>query len=497
MLSTIRNNNGFGCINGIRFASGGSYDVVVVGGGPGGYVASLHAAKMGLKVACVEQQKTLGGTCLNVGCIPSKCLLHASEMYEEVRNKKKLSKFGVETPSDLSKRITMDVGKMIKYKNGVVAGLTGSIAALFKKSHIDLINGRGSLTERRGEVSIESSSGHKDTIQAKNIILASGSIPVELPFARYDEQRIISSTGALALQKTPKHLVIIGAGIIGLELGTVWKRLGADVTVVEFLDRVAPGTDGSVAKLIQRTLQRQGMKFHLKTKVSNVEKHSNGVTVHAHDVNANKDIHLDADCVLVCVGRRPATANMGLERAGIKLERGRVVTDKHYRTGVPGVYAIGDIVEGPMLAHKAEEEGFVVSDAIARGTLPNRIRFDTIPGVLYTKPEVAWVGMSTETAKAKKIPIITGQFQVRGNGRARSIDDIEGFAKIIAHKNTKQLLGVHIVGPQAGEMLAGCTLALEQNLKVNALAESMFSHPTVSEIIKEAALATIGSAIHA
>jgi len=489
--------NSAAVLSGVRYASGSScYDVAVVGGGPGGYVASLHAAKMGLKVACIEQKKTLGGTCLNVGCIPSKCLLHASEMYEDVRNTKKLAKLGVEVPTDLAQRTTMDVSKMIKYKNGVVAGLTGSIAQLFKKSHIDLINARGSLTERPGEILLETD-GKKDTIKAKNIILASGSNPVELPFARYDEQRILSSTGALALQKAPKKLVIIGAGIIGLELGTVWSRLGAEVTVVEFLDRVAPGTDGAVAKLVQRTLQKQGMKFHLKTKVSSVEKRPDGVTVHAHDVNADKDLHLDADCVLVCVGRRPATANMGLERAGIKLERGRVVTDKHYRTGVPGVYAIGDIVEGPMLAHKAEEEGFVVSDAIGRGVLPNRIRFDTIPGVLYTKPEVAWVGMSTETAKAKKIPIITGQFQVRGNGRARSIDDVDGFAKIIAHRDTKKLLGVHIVGPQAGEMLAGCTLALEQNLKVDALAESMFSHPTVSEIIKEAALATIGSAIHA
>lgn len=480
---------------GVRCASSGSgvYDVAVIGGGPGGYVASLRAAKLGLKVVCVEKGARLGGTCLNVGCIPSKCLLHASEMYETARDARALAKVGVVQPAALARETRMDVARMQRYREGVIAGLSGGIAQLFRKARVDVVRAHGALTERPGEVALD---GGARTLRAKNIILAAGSVPVELPFARFDEERVLSSTGALALRAVPRRLVIIGAGIIGLELGTVWARLGADVTVVEFLDRVAPGTDGAVARHVQRMLQRQGLKFHLRTKVARVDRRRDGVTVHAHDTGAGRDLHLDADCVLVCVGRRPATAGLGLERAGVRLQRGRVVTDAHYRTGVRGVYAIGDIVDGPMLAHKAEEDAVAVADAVARGTLAQRVRPDTIPGVLYTKPEAAWVGMTTETARARGIAVTTGQFPVRANGRARSIDAADGFAKVVTDRKTHRLLGVHIVGPDAGEMIAGCTLALERGCTAEQLASSVFPHPTVSEVIKEAAAASINSGYH-
>lgn len=486
---------------GVRHASGGTYDLAVIGGGPGGYVASLRAAKLGMKVVCVEKQPRLGGTCLNVGCIPSKCLLHATELYETARDARALARAGVEQPAALARQTRMNVSKMQGYKEGVIAGLSGGIAQLFKKARVDLVRAHASLTERPGEIALDCSSDGKNkegtqTLHAKNIILAAGSVPVELPFARFDEERVLSSTGALGLRAVPRRMVIIGAGIIGLELGTVWSRLGADVTVVEFLDRVAPGTDGAVARHVQRMLQRQGLKFHLRTKVARVERRRDGVTVHARDTGAARDLRLDADCVLVCVGRRPATAGLGLERAGVRLQRGRVVTDAHYRTGVRGVYAIGDLVDGPMLAHKAEEEGLAVADAVARGTLAPRVRFDTVPGVLYTKPEVAWVGMTTEAARARGIAVATGQYPVRANGRARSIDAADGFAKVVTDKKTHRLLGVHIVGPDAGEMIAGCTLALERGCTAEQLASSVFPHPTVSEVIKEAAAASINSGYH-
>ena len=499
MLSTARS-FGTTVARGVRHASSGSgtYDLAVIGGGPGGYVASLRAAKLGLKVVCVEKNERMGGTCLNVGCIPSKCLLHASELYETARDARALAKAGVVQPAELARQTRMDVGKMLRYKEGVIAGLSSGIMQLFKKARVDLVRAHASLTERPGEIALTGTGTGtgKDTLHAKNIILAAGSVPVELPFARFDEERVLSSTGALALRAVPRRLVIIGAGIIGLELGTVWARLGADVTVVEFLDRVAPGTDGAVARHVQRMLQRQGLKFHLRTKVARVDRRRDGVTVHAHDTAAGRDLRLDADCVLVCVGRRPATAGLGLERAGVRLQRGRVVTDAHYRTGVRGVYAIGDIVDGPMLAHTAEAEAVAVADAVARGTLAQRVRYDTIPGVLYTKPEVAWVGMTTEAARARGIAVATGQFPIRANGRARSIDAADGFAKVVTDRKTNRLLGVHIVGPDAGEMIAGCTLALERGCTAQQLASCVFPHPTVSEVIKEAAAASVNSGYH-
>ena len=321
---------------------------------------------------------------------------------------------------------------------------------------------------------------------------------MELPFARYDEQRVLSSTGALSLQRVPEHLVVIGAGIIGLELGSVWRRLGAKVTFVESLGRVAPGTDMSVARAIKRSLERQGLAFHLNTKVASVEKSADGKTVRVNAVaQGNKHLAIEGDALLVCVGRRPATAGMGLDAAGVRLgQKGRVVTDGHYRTTARGVYAVGDIVDGPMLAHKAEEEGYVVASALARGILPKRISYDNIPGVLYTTPEVAWVGLSSEAARAKGIRVRTGQFAVRGNGRARSIDAADGFAKIVADAKTGRLLGAHVVAPEAGEMIYGCTMAINNGLTAAQFAETIFPHPTVSEILKEAALAVDKAAVH-
>lgn len=466
------------------------YDLAVIGGGPGGYVAAIRAAKQGMKVACIESQQSLGGTCLNVGCIPSKCLLHSSHVYDSAR-RGDFRKVGVTVAPQ---SVRFDLPGVMRHKEKVIKGLSAGIATLFKANRVERICARGTLTNTPGEVRLSTGG----SLRARRIVLATGSVPVELPFARFDETRVLSSTGALSLRRVPEHLVVIGAGIIGLELGSVWRRLGANVTFVESLGRIAPGTDMAVARAVKRSLERRGMKFHLSTKVATVEKCGDGKTVRVNAVApGNKPLTLTGDALLVCVGRRPATKGIGLEAAGVRLEqRGRVAVDEHYRTSARGVYALGDIVAGPMLAHKAEEEGYAVASALAKGVLPKRISWDNIPGVLYTTPEAAWVGISAETARAKGIRVKVGQFAVRGNGRARSIDAADGFAKLIADAKTGRLLGAHIVGPEAGEMIYGCTMAIEHGLTAAQFAHTIFPHPTVSEILKEAALAVDKAAVH-
>lgn len=468
------------------------YDLAVIGGGPGGYVAAVRAAKQGLKVACIESRPTFGGTCLNVGCIPSKCLLHSSHLYDSAR-RGDFRKLGVSAPA-----VTLDLAAVQRHKEGVVRGLASSIASLLKATRVERIHARGALTSVPGEVRLSTGG----SLRARRVLLATGSNPVELPFARFDEEGVLSSTGALALRRVPEHLVVIGAGIIGLELGSVWRRLGANVTFVESLGRIAPGTDSAVARTIKRNLERSGVKFHLDTKVASVEKCADGKTVRITALpkrKAAKPLSIAGDALLVCVGRRPATKNLGLEAAGVRLEQqrgGRVAVDTHYRTSAAGVYAIGDIVAGPMLAHKAEAEGYAVASALARGVLPDRVAWDNIPGVLFTSPEAAWVGLSVEAARAKGIPVKVGQFAVRGNGRAKAMDAAEGFAKVVAHAKTGKILGAHVVGPDAGEMIYGCTMAIDNGLTAAQFAHTIFPHPTVSEILKEAAHAVDKASVY-
>jgi len=479
----------------VRHAStqgGGDFDVVVLGGGPGGYVASLRAAKLGLRVACVEANPTLGGTCLNVGCIPSKCLLHSSQLYEELRlHGKELASVGVNI-RDAQHTVSFDLRRVMQHKDKVVAGLTAGIAQMFQRAGIVRIAAHGMLTATRGEVRLSSGG----SLRARNVILATGSEPIPLPFAPFDESRVVSSTGALSLQRVPERLLVVGAGIIGLELGSVWRRFGSQVTFVEFLDRIAPGTDMAVARHMKRALERQGMTFHLSTKVTALRNTPGQPLVVDTEGPGNKPMRFETDVALVCVGRRPNTSKLGLDKAGVKCERGRVVVDEHCRTNVPGVYAIGDIVRGPMLAHKASEEGFAVAEGIAHGKPPAPMQFNAVPGVLYTSPEVAWVGLTQEDCAKARRKVSVGQFPLRGNGRARSIAQEEGFAKLIADGATGKILGVHIIGPDAGEMIAGATLAIEHGMSATQLGTSTFAHPTVSEVIKDAALAACNMPVH-
>lgn len=429
-----------------RWASSGGtdFDVVVIGGGPGGYVTSLRAAKLGLKTACVDAAPALGGTCLNVGCIPSKCLLHSSQLYEELRA-------GAGAGAGVSAGdVRFDLRAAMRHKERVVGGLTAGIAQMFARAGVVRVQARAALTPTRGEVRLSTG----DALRAKNVVLATGSAPVPLPFAPFDEDRVVSSTGALSLPRVPERLLVVGAGIIGLELGSVWRRLGAQVTFVEFLDRIAPGTDMAVARHMRRVLERQGLRFHLGTKVTALRNApGTPVAVDVADVGSGKAQRLEADVALVCVGRRPATSGLGLEDAGVKVERGRVVVDEHCRTSVPGVFAIGDITRGPMLAHKASEEGFAVAEGIAKGTPPQPMQFNAVPGVLYTSPEVAWVGLTQEDCARAKRKVTVGQFPIRGNGRARCIAQEEGFAKVIADGATGKVVGVHIIGPVRGSWL--------------------------------------------
>lgn len=462
------------------------YDVVVIGGGPGGYVAALRAAQLGMKVACVEKRKTLGGTCLNIGCIPSKALLDSSEHFLFAQNK--LARHGV-----LVSNVKLDLAVMHKRKDQVVSGLTAGIAGLFKKAKIDFIQGFGRLSSAQ-DVTVKLESGETQKLSAKKVILAMGSEPAMLPSLPYDGKRIITSTEALALPEVPKTLLVIGGGAIGLEMGSVWSRLGAKVTVVEFQDRIAPFADRQVGLELQKILGKQGLEFQLSTKVNSAKVQGNSVLVEMETREGQKATRT-VDYVLVAVGRRPFTEGVGLVDAGVKLDpQGRVEVDAQYQTSVPGVYAIGDLIRGPMLAHKAEDEGVAVAEILA-GQKPH-VNMEAIPNVIYTWPELACVGLTEEECKTQNKNYKSGTFPFIANGRAKAMDETEGFVKVIADAQTDRVLGVHIIGPRASDMIAEAVLVMEFGGAAEDIARSSHAHPTLAEVLKEAALAVDRRQLH-
>jgi dihydrolipoamide dehydrogenase len=463
-----------------------TYDFVVIGSGPGGYVCAIRAAQLGFKTACIEKRETLGGTCLNIGCIPSKALLAASEKYEEAREH--LGAFGVRIGE-----MSLDLPGMMGHKDKVVKANVDGVAFLFRKNKIDWIKGSAAFT---GPNSLEvTGAGEPQTIAAKHIVIATGSEVTPLPGITIDEKRIVTSTGALALPEVPKKLVVIGGGYIGLEMGTVWQRLGSEVLVVEFLDRILPGMDGEVSKQMQRILQKQGMKFRLATKVSSAAASETGVTLTLEPAKGGAAETVEADVVLVAVGRRAYAEGLKLDKAGVALdERGRIKTDGHFATNVPGVYAIGDVIAGPMLAHKAEDEGATVAEIIAGQS--GHVDYNLVPGVVYTWPEAAAVGKTEEQLKEAGIAYKAGKFPFTANGRARAMNATDGFVKILADATTDRVLGAHIIGPEAGTLIAEIVLAMEFGASSEDIARTCHAHPTLEEAVKEAALAVDGRAIH-
>jgi dihydrolipoamide dehydrogenase len=460
-----------------------AFDVVVIGGGPGGYVAAIRAAQLGLKTACVDKRGALGGTCLNIGCIPSKALLNSSAKFAETKNG--LTKHGVKLDG-----VALDLNAMMATKDQVVTGLTRGVEQLFKKNKVEWVKGAGRI-EKPGVVAIDD--GRR--LETRNIIIATGSDSVPLKGVDVDEERIVTSTGALSLKSVPERMVVVGAGYIGLEMGSVWSRLGSKVTVVEFLDRILPGMDGEVAKQFQRILQKQGFEFHLGAKVTGAKKTNKGVILTIEPTKGGPAESIEADVVLVAIGRRPFTEGLGLDRAGVALdERSRVKTDAHFRTNVEGIYAIGDVIAGPMLAHKAEEEGVAVAEIIAGQA--GHVNYETVPGVVYTHPEVASVGKTEEELKAAGIEYKVGKFPFLANSRARAVVDTDGFVKILADAKTDRVLGVHIIGPEAGTVIHECVMAMEFGASAEDIARAFHAHPTLNEAVKEAALGVAGRAIH-
>ncbi|MFQ5984106.1 MAG: dihydrolipoyl dehydrogenase [Alphaproteobacteria bacterium] len=464
-----------------------SFDLVVIGGGPGGYVAALRAAQLGMSVACVDKRDTPGGTCLNIGCIPSKALLQSSERF--VAAKEELAAHGVKV-----KGVDLDLAGMMARKEKVVAQLVGGVETLFRKNKVVYVKGAAHIAGKR-EVVVALNEGGDRRLRAANVLVATGSESASLPGVIVDETRIISSTGALSLMEVPSRLVVIGAGYIGLELGSVWRRLGAQVTVIEVLDRILPGMDGEVAKQFQRILARQGLAFRLKTKVTAAKTDGKGVTVTVEPVDGGKAETLKADVVLVAVGRRPHTNGLGLEDMGAVLDNhGRIVVGDNFRTNVDGLYAIGDVIRGPMLAHKAGDEGVAAVEIMAGQ--PGYVNDDAIPGVVYTFPEVAAVGRTEEELKAAGTEYRAGKFPFLANSRGRTYAQTEGFVKILASAETDRILGVHIVGAEAGEMIAEAVLAMEFGASAEDLARTCHAHPTFAEAMREAALAVDSRAIH-
>jgi dihydrolipoamide dehydrogenase len=463
-----------------------SYDLVVIGSGPGGYVCAIRAAQLGMKVAVVEKMKTLGGTCLNIGCIPSKALLYATEMFDEAAHG--LGALGVVVPPP-----KLDLAAMMKHKDATVAANVNGVAYLFKKNKIDWLSGEGRIAAP-GKVIVKAGDGKETTVETKAIVIATGSDVARLPGVEIDEKTVVSSTGALSLPAPPKKLVVVGAGVIGLELGSVWRRLGAEVTVVEFLDRVLTGIDGEVAKLMQRTLEKQGLLFHLGHKLTKVEKAAAGLNATIEPVAGGEAKTIDADIVLVAIGRRPFTEGLGLEALGIKTERGQVVVDAHYGTNVPGIYAIGDVIRGPMLAHKAEDEGVALAELLAGQA--GHVNYGVIPNVVYTSPEVASIGKSEEDLKTEGVAYAVGKFPFTANGRARAMRHTDGFVKILADAASDRVLGGHIVGFGAGEMIHEIAVLMEFGGSAEDLARTCHAHPTMSEAVKEAAMAVAKRAIH-
>ncbi|MDQ0474664.1 dihydrolipoyl dehydrogenase [Labrys wisconsinensis] len=462
------------------------HDLLVIGTGPGGYVCAIRAAQLGLNVAVVEKRKTHGGTCLNIGCIPSKALLHASELFEEAGHGFKA--FGIEVPAP-----ALNLPRLMQHKQETVDANVNGVGFLLKKNKIAVYAGAGTILAP-GKVEVTAEDGSKQVVEAKSIVIATGSDVAQLPGVTIDEKVVVSSTGALELAAVPKTLVVIGAGVIGLELGSVWRRLGAGVTVIEYLDRILPGMDGEVAKQFQRMLQKQGFVFKLASKVTGVTVEGAGASVTLEPVAGGAAETIAADIVLVATGRRPYTEGLGLEAAGVALDRGRVVIDDQFRTNVPGIYAIGDVVRGPMLAHKAEDEGMACAEILAGQH--GHVNYDVIPGVVYTFPEVAAVGKTEEELKAAGIAYKVGKFPFMANGRARANRTTDGFVKVLADAATDRVLGVHIVGAGAGEMIAEAAVLMEFGGSSEDLARTCHAHPTMSEAVKEAALAVEGRAIH-
>jgi dihydrolipoamide dehydrogenase len=462
------------------------YDLVVIGTGPGGYVCAIRAAQLGLKVAVVEKRKTYGGTCLNIGCIPSKAILHASDKFTEVEHD--FAAFGVITGPP-----KLDMAAFMKHKDETVAANVNGVAFLFKKNKIDTFHGTGAIKTPQ-VVDIKAEDGSHTEVETKAIVIATGSDAAPLPGVEIDEKVIVTSTGALAFDKVPGKLLIIGAGVIGLELGSVWKRLGADVTVVEYLDRILPGMDAEVGKSFQRILEKQGFAFRLGHKVTKVAKAKSGASVTIEPAAGGEAISLDADIVLVAIGRRPYTEGLGLEAAGVAMERGRIITDTQFKTNVPGIYAIGDVIAGPMLAHKAEDEGIAVAEILAGQH--GHVNYGAIPSVVYTMPEVAAVGATEEDLKAQGINYRVGKFPFTANGRARAMRQTEGFVKILADAASDKVLGVHILGAGAGELIAEAVVLMEFGGSAEDLARTCHAHPTLSEAVREAALAVDKRPIH-
>ena len=461
------------------------FQVAIIGGGPAGYVCAIRLSQLGFKTACIEAKETLGGTCLNIGCIPSKSLLNLSENFYKAQN---FSKLGIEI-GDLK----LNLEKMMKNKDRAVTVLTKGIEFLFKKNKIAHFKGFGVL-KSKNEVLIVDENKNEKTIEAEKIIISSGSEPISFPGTKFDEQNIVSSTGALSLKSVPKKLVIIGGGYIGLEMGSVWSRLGSEVHVVEFLDHITPGIDREVSREFMKILQKQGIKFHLETKVSSIKKSKDTVIINSKNKDG-KEIKFDCDVVLISVGRKPKTTNLNLEKVGVKLNsKKRIEINKNFQTSVKNIYAIGDVVEGPMLAHKAEEEGIAVAEIIAGQY--GHVNYDIIPGVIYTSPEVASIGKTEEDLKKNGTKYKIGKFSFMANSRAKAINDTEGFVKLIADEKTDKVLGVHIIGSHAGEMIAEIAIAMEFSASAEDIARTCHAHPTFSEAIKEAALSVDKRQIH-
>lgn len=456
------------------------FDLVVIGSGPGGYIGAIRAAQLGLKTAVVEKDKTLGGTCLNVGCIPSKALLQSSEFYHEAAHD--FDKHGI-----LFTDIKLNLDAMMSRKNKIVSDLTGGIEFLFKKNKITGIKGSGKITSAN-TVEVTAADGTKQTLNTKYICIATGSVPVELPFLKFDEKKIVSSTGALALDSIPKELLVVGGGVIGLELGSVWARLGSKVTVIEYADKILSMMDPDCVNTLVRSMKKMGVSFMTSTKVTGSRSVGGRVELDYESISDGKKATIQGDVVLVSTGRKPFTDGLGLEAVGIeKDERGRVKTNHHYQTNIANIFAIGDVIVGPMLAHKAEEEGVAVAELIATGH--GHVNYNTVPSVVYTHPEIASVGMTAEEAQSKGLEVNVGKFLFAANGRAKARGATEGFVKIIADKTTDRILGGHIVGAGASEMLGEIVVAMEFGGSSEDLARSFHSHPTMSEVIREAALA--------
>ena len=460
------------------------FQVTVIGGGPGGYVCAIRLAQLGFKTACIESRETLGGTCLNIGCIPSKSLLNLSEKFHNAKN---FSKFGIETSE-----LKLNLEKMMKNKDKAVTVLTKGVEFLFKKNKVSYFKGIGSLNNKN-QISIQNKSETK-IIESERIIISTGSEPASLPNVKFDEKKILSSTGALSIPAVPKKMVIVGAGYIGLEMGSVWSRLGSEVHVVEFLDGITPGMDKGISSEFMKILTKQGLNFHLKTKVNSISKTNNGVITSTTN-DKGKNINFESNVVLISVGRKPYTKNLNLDKVGVELDKkGRININNNFQTNIKNIYAIGDVIKGPMLAHKAEEEGIAVAELIAGQS--SHVNYDVIPSVIYTTPEVASVGKTEEELQDLQCSYKAGKFPFMANSRAKAIDTPEGFVKILADAKTDKVLGVHMIGPHAGEMIAEMALAMEFGASSEDIARTCHAHPTFSEAIKEAALSVDKRAIH-